>query len=180
MNVPQRYRLPIAILASLAMVLLVLLAVTSVSQPRPNDTSSPTPSASPSASVDPTGNPESVVRAFFDALARARRTDDPSLLTPFVTSTDSSAYLTAAGFLEGQKEVGKASVITTNELLDLQVETQDGEATVTFRHRLEGYDIDYETGEPLESPTALPEVTVRVQVKQLDGRWLVERFENVR
>ena len=177
MNVPPRYRLPIAILTSIAAVAVVLLAVMVTGQPRPSD--SPSPSVSPSASVDPKGSPDGVVRAFFDALARARRTDDPTPLTPFVTSTDSSAYLTAAGFLEGQKEVGKASVITTNELRDLRVDPQDGEAVVTFTHHVEGYDIDYDTGEPLESPTALPDVTVRVEVRQVDGRWLVERFENV-
>ncbi|NJD27896.1 MAG: hypothetical protein FIA92_06320 [Chloroflexi bacterium] len=177
MNVPARYRLPIAILASIAVVVLIFAAVALVSQPRPSD--SPSPSPSPSASVDPTSSPEGVVRAFFDALARARRTDDPTLLTPFVTSTVSSAYLTASGFLEGQKQVGKASVITTNELRDLRVDTQDGEAVVTFTHQMEGYDIDYDTGEPLESPTALPDVTVRVEVRQVDGRWLVDRFENM-
>jgi hypothetical protein len=177
MNVPQRYRLPIAILASIAVVAVVFVAVALVTQPRPSE--SPSPSPSPSSSVDPTDSPEGVVRAFFDALALARRTDDPTLLTPFVTSTDSSAYLTAAGFLEGQKQVGKASVITTNELRDLRVDAQDGEAVVTFTHHMEGYDIDYDTGEPLESPTALPDVTVSVEVRQVDGRWLVERFENV-
>jgi hypothetical protein len=177
MIVPPRYRLPIAILASIALVVVVFIAVALVSQPRPSD--SPSPSPSPSASVDPTGSPEAVVRAFFDALARARRTDDPTLLTPFVTSTDSSAYLTAAGFLEGQKQVGKASVITTNELRDLRVDEQDSQAVVTFTHHVEGYDIDYDTGEPLESPTALPDETVRVEVRQVDGRWLVDRFENV-
>lgn len=177
MNVPQRYRLPIAILASIAVVVLVFVAVAVVTQPRPSN--SPSPSPSPSASVNPTDSPEGVVRAFFDALARARRTDDPTFLTPFVTSTDSSAYLTAAGFLEGQKQVGKASVITTNEIRDLRVDSQDGEAVVTFMHHMEGYDIDYDTGEPLESPTALPDVKVRVQVRQVGGRWLVERFENL-
>lgn len=177
MNVPPRYRLPIAILASIAVVVVVFVAVALVSQPRPSDT--PSPSASPSASVVPTDSPEGVVRAFFDALGRARRTDDPALLTPFVTSTNSSAYLTASGFLEGQKQVGKASVITTNELRDLRVDAQDGAAVVTFTQHVEGYDIDFDTGEPLESPTALPDVTVRVQVKQVDGRWLVDQFENV-
>jgi hypothetical protein len=176
MKVSPRYRLPIAILASVAIVVGVFVAVALVSQqPRPSES----PSPSPSASVDATDSPEGVVRAFFDALARARRTDDATLLTPFVTSTDSSAYLTAAGFLEGQKEVGKASVITTNELRDVQVDAQDSEAVVTFTHHMEGYDIDDDTGEPLESPTALPDVTVRVEVRLVEGRWLVERFENV-
>lgn len=179
MNIAPRYRLPVAILASLAVVALVFLAVTLLARPPSSADASPTPVSSPSASEDPTATPEGIVRAFFDALARARRTDDPTLLRPYVTSTDSSAYLTAAAFLEGQRELGKASVITTNELLDLQTEIQDGEAVVIFRHRVEGYDIDYDTGEPLESPTALPEVTVRVEVTRVDDRWLVERFENV-
>jgi len=176
MNVSPRYRLPIAILASVAVVVGIFVAVALVTQqPRPSES----PSPSPSASVDATDSPEGAVRAFFDALARARRTDDPTLLAPFVTSTDSSAYLTAAGFLEGQKQVGKASVITTNELRDISVDPEDGEAVVTFTHHMEGYDIDYDTGEPLESPTALPDVTVRVEVRQVDGHWLVDRFENV-
>jgi len=179
MNIAPRYRLPVAILASVAVVALVFLAITFVARQPSTTDATPTPVSSPTASEDPTATPAGVVRAFFDALASARRTDDPTLLTPYVTSTDSSAYLTAAGFLEGQKEVGKASVITTNELLDLQAEIHDGEAVVTFRHRVEGYDVDYETGEALESPTALPEVNMRVEVRQVDGRWLVERFENV-
>ena len=129
--------------------------------------------------MDPSANPQSVVRAFFDALGDARRIDDPSLLMPFVTSTDAPAYLTAAGFLEGQKSVGRASVITVNELRDLRVETQDGAAVVTFTHHVEGYDIDYDTGEALESPKAHPVRTVRVEVKKVAGRWLVEQFEIV-
>jgi hypothetical protein len=157
----------------------VFVSVAFLAQPRPSPNPSPTPASSPSPSADATETPEGIVRAFFDALARARRTNDPSLLVPFVTSTDSSAYLTASGFLDGQREVGKASVITTNELLDLHVEAADEQAVVTFRHRVEGYDIDADTGDPLESPTALPEVTVTVEVRQVDGRWLVERFENV-
>ena len=177
MSVPTRFPPPIAILASVAVVAVALLAVTVLGQPRPSNT--PGPSASPFASIDPSANPESVVRAFFAALARARPIDDPSLLVPFVTSTDSSAYLTAAGFLEGQKSVGKASVITVNELRDLRVETQDGEAVVIFIHHVEGYDIDYDTGEPLESPNAHPVRTVRVEVREVGGRWLVERFEIV-
>ncbi len=177
MRVPPRYRLPLAILISVGVVIVVLVAVLLAGGGGPSAT--PTPSASASATTDPASTPESAVRAFFDALARARRTDDSTLLTPFVTSTGSSAYLTAAGFLDGQKQVGKASAITTNELRDLRVDAQDGEAVVTFTHHVEGYDIDYDTGEPLESPTALPDVTVRVEVRQVNGRWSVERFENV-
>ena len=62
------------------------------------------------------------MRAFFEAFAEARETNDPSVIEPFVNGTDSSAYLTAAGFLLGQQEVGKASVVTVNELTNFDVD----------------------------------------------------------
>src|SRR5690606_24856088 len=81
---------------------------------------SPSPSASrpAGASPSPDGTPEAAVRAFFAAFAEARETDDPALIEPYVNGTDSSAYQTAAGFLLGQREVGKASVVTVQELSD--------------------------------------------------------------
>lgn len=176
MTVPPRYRLPIAILASLAVVLLVFLAVTIVSQPRPNGSSSPAPSASPSASIDPTGSPESVVRAFFDAFATARRTDDPTPVLPFVTSDRADAYLSVSAFLEGQRQVGKASVLTVQELNNLTVETTESTATVEFDYVEGGYDIDLDTGEPLESPEVLPPFHVSVSVSEVDSRWLVDSY----
>jgi hypothetical protein len=96
-----------------------------------------------------------------------------------VTSADSSAYLTASGFLAGQKADGKASVLTTNEIRDLVVVPDGDRATVTFLHHQVGFDIDLATGEPKESPTALPDATVRVVVVRTGDRWLVDSFENV-
>lgn len=176
MNVPQRYRLPIAIVAALAVVVIVFLVVSLLGRPSNTDSSSPTPPSSPSATADPSESPESVVRAFFEAFAEARRTDDPSLVLPFVTSDSADAYLSVSGFLEGQREVGKASVLTVQELNNLTVETAGSSATVEFDYVEGGYDIDLDTGEPLESPEVLPPFHVTVTVMQDDSRWLVDSY----
>jgi hypothetical protein len=175
MNVPQRYRLLIAILASLAVVVVVVVAVLVAGGGGPNASSSPSPS--PSASTDPTSTPEGAVRAFFEAFAKGRRTDDPSPVEPFVTSKDSSAYKSVAAFLQGQKEVGKASVITSNVLSSFATKLSGQLATVTCTQVLGGYDIDVKTGQPRESPTVLPPTTFRVELKQINGRWQVDSFE---
>lgn len=174
MNIPPRYRLPIAILASIAVVVVVFIAVALVSQPRPSN--SPSPSPSPSASVDPTDSPESVVRAFFEAFAKARKTDDPTLVLPFVTSERADAYLSVSGFLEGQRQVGKASVLTVQELNNLTAQTTGSTATVEFDYVEGGYDIDLDSGKPLESPEVLAPYHVTVTVKQVDSRWLVDSY----
>jgi hypothetical protein len=129
-------------------------------------------SASPDAS-----SPEGATTAFFQAFAAARRTDDPSGVVPFVTGTESSAYRTVDAFLLGQKEAGKASVITTNELSGFGVEIEGQTATVIVTQVLGGYDIDVDSGEPIESPTTLPPTRFQVLLHQVEGRWLVDEFE---
>lgn len=180
MQLPTRNRTPILALLALAVGLLVVGGILLVGQigvpgqtPRPS-ASGPSPSA-----TDPLSTPEGAVRGFFAAFAAARRTDDPTLLAGLVTSTDSSAYLTAAGFLDGQRQVGKASVLTVHELTNLAVAVTGAEATVTFRHHQVGYDIDLTTGQPRESPTALPDANVKVELIEVDGHWLVDSFANV-
>jgi hypothetical protein len=177
MNIPQRYRLPVAIVASVALVALVLIAVLLAGRGG-EPIADGSPSASASASVDPWATPEGAVRAFFDAFAQARRTDDPSLVEPFVTSKESSAYLSVSGFLLGQKEVNKASVTTVLRLENLRVESSGTTATVTFDYTEGGYDISFDTGEPLESPVVLPTVRVTVELLQVESGWLVDRYES--
>jgi hypothetical protein len=176
MNVPPRYRLPIAILAGLGLVVVVLVAVLLAGGGGPLAT--PTPSTSASASMDPTSTPEGAVRAFFAAYSQARRTDDPSLVEPFVTSKESSAYLSVSGFLLGQKEVKKASVTTVERIENVRVEQSGTTATVTFDYTEGGYDISLETGKALESPVLLPTVHVTVDLKLVDAKWLVDRYES--
>jgi hypothetical protein len=176
MNVPERYRLPVAVATSLIVVVIVAGAILLLNRPGPTPVLSPSPTAIASPSLD-LATPEGAVRAFFDAFARARRTDDPSIVAPFVTGTGSSAYRTVDGFLSGQKAVGKASVITTNTLSGFGADIKGQTATVMVTQQLGGYDIDVKTGEARESPTLLPSTNFRVVLKQVDGRWLVDEFE---
>ncbi len=177
-----RWRLPaiagLSLIIAVAVVGAILLlgrAPTALNgSPSPRSTTSQTASSVPAGST-----PESAVRAFYEALAEARETDDPSIVEPFVNGIRSSAYQTAAGFLEGQRALGIASITTINELTNFDVEMNGDAATVTFDHRDGGYDIELDTGQPLESPVALPERRKMAIVLRVDGRWLVDSFENV-
>jgi len=176
-----RWRLPVVAALSLLIAAFVVAAILLLGRTPTIIDGSPSPHTSqpsdPSPPADDT--PEAAVRAFFEAFAEARETDDPALIEPFVNGTDSSAYQTAAGFLLGQQEVGKASVVTVNELSNFDVSTDDREATVLFDHRLGGYDIDLESGEPVESPTILESRRKQAVVVLIDGVWLVDSFENL-
>ena len=178
MSIPERYRVPIVALVALVLVLAAGGAIVLVGGGGPAASSSPSTSAAPSP-TDPGATPESAVRAFFTAFALARKTDDPTGVVPFVTSTNSSAYQTVDAFLRGQKEVGKASVITTNLLSDFATQVQSQTATVTCSQVLGGYDIDTVTGSPRESPTLLPATRFTVVLKEAAGRWLVDSFESL-
>lgn len=177
-RIPERNR-PLVVLGT-AVVVLVLVAggvlLLGLLDPPPTQTPPTSPSTPPSPSAD-AASPEGGTRAFFDAFARARLNDDPVIVVPFVTATTSSAYLTVDAFLRGQKEAGKASVITTNELSGFGVDIQGQTATVMVTQVLGGYDIDLDTGEPRESPTLLPPTNFRVVLKQVEGLWRVDEFE---
>ena len=178
MNVPPRYRLPIAIAASVAVVAVVFVVVLIASGGSANPIATPGTSASASASTDPGATPEGAVRAFFEAYAKAGQTDDPAGIEPFVTGKTSSAYLSAAGFLEGQKEKGKASVTTVLRLDNMTTSASTaGAATVTFDYTEGGYNIDPATGSALESPAVLPVEKVTVVVHRVAGRWLVDAYQ---
>jgi len=176
------WRLPVIAVMSLLIALGVVVAILLVGRTPTELNGSPSPRATASQPVSfaPLGStPQSAVRAFYEALAEARETDDPSIVEPFVNGIRSSAYQTAAGFLEGQRAVGIASITTINELTNFDVEMNGDAATVTFDHRDGGYDIELDTGQPLESPVALPERRKMAVVLRVDGRWLVDSFENV-
>jgi hypothetical protein len=175
MHVPPRYRLPIAILASVGVVAVVLVAVLVANGGGPVVT--PTPSTIAPASSDPTSTPEGAVRAFFEAFGRGRRTDDPTLALAFVTSDKADAYLSISAFLQGQKDKGKGSVLTVQRLDNMAIAGgSSSEATVTFDYVEGGYDIDLTTGAPLESPNVLPVYHVTAIVEKVDARWLVDSY----
>jgi len=84
MNVPERYRLALVAATSLIVVVIVAGTILLLNRPGPTPVESPTPTAVVSPSLDPT-TPEGAVRSFFDAFAKARRSDDPALIRPYVT-----------------------------------------------------------------------------------------------
>ena len=175
MTIAPRYRLPVAIAASVTVVLVVLVAVLVSGAGNPAPTAQPSPTASSSA--DPGATPEGAARSFFDAFARARRTDDATLVRPFVTDEGSDAYLSISAFLQGQKDKGKGSVLTVQRLDNLAVQANsDSTATVTFDYVEGGYNIDLKTGQALESPNTLPAYHVTAIVKKVDARWLVDAY----
>lgn len=176
-----RWRLPAITVAALAIALAVVAVILLPGRlTAPEATPSATASTEPSSTAGPGDSPEAAVRAFFEALAEAGETNDPSIIEQFVNGTGSSAYLTASAFLRGQEEVGKASITTVNELSDFAVTIDGDRATVEFAYIAGGYDIDAETGEPLETPVVLPAERVSAVVVFGDDRWLVDSYEAVR
>jgi hypothetical protein len=175
------WRLPVIAVLAVLLALVVAVGILLVGNAPGVLNGSPTPSAlsSTGPSESPGDTPESAVRAFFEAFAEARETDDPALIEPYVNGTDSSAYQTAAAFLEGQEAVGKASITTVQELTDFRVTVNGDSAVVEFTYLAGGYDIDLDTGEPLESPEVLDPSHVRAEVLRVDGRWLLDCYEEV-
>ena len=176
-SVPERYRIPIVALVALVLVIAAGGAIVLVGRGGPAASSGPSATVAPSP-TDPGATPESAVRAFFTAFAQAGRTDDPSVVAPFVTGTSSSAYLSAAGFLNGEKAVGRASITTVLRLENLQTSRSGTTATVTFDYVEGGYDISATSGQPIETPTVLPTTQVVATVKEIDGRWLVDAYRS--
>lgn len=178
-RIPERRRPLFVLTASLAVLIVVAGGVLLIGRltPTPTPTTLPTSSATASPSTG-LSTPEGAVRAFFEAYAQARRTDDPWPILPLTTGAASSAYRSVEAFLLGQKEVGKASITTVLQLENFSVTTESDRSTVTFDLTEGGYDISLDTGEPLESPEVLPTTQVTVELSQADGLWLVERYRS--
>ena len=117
------------------------------------------------------------MRAFFTAIAQARKTDDPSVIAPFVTNQQSSAYQSVAAFLQGQKDVKRASVLTVQRLDNISVQTSGTSSTVHLVYTEGGYDISLTSGQPLETPNVLAPRNVTIVLRQVDRRWLVNDYE---
>ena len=176
-RIPERNRPLVVAAAGVLVVLLVAGGVFLIGRPG----SSPAPSLSPSTAATPPSSPgvstpESATRAFLDALVAARRTDDPALVEPFVTSRESSAYLTVAGFLAGQKASGKASITIRLELEDVKVESAGDGARLSARLLEAGYDISLDTSRPLESPVTLAPRGLVVELRRTGDAWKVDSF----
>ena len=181
MMTPTRTRTPLLAFAAIALGLLVVGGILLVGQIGvPEGTPAPTVSASSSLSAsatDPLSSPEGAVRAFVAALADARRTDDVAAVRPYVTDEQSSAYLSVQGFAASQKAANKASILTIQKLDNIGVEVTGDTATVRFTYTEGGYDISLDSGQPLESPGTLAPRDVTVELRQVDGHWLVDSYE---
>jgi len=179
MHLPTRYRTPILALTAVVLGLVVVGGILLVGRIGvPDASSSPTSSAPAPSATDPLSTPEGAVRAFFSAFAAARRTDDPASVASFVTGTDSSAYLSVAGFVGGQKALKQASITTVQRLENVQVRQSGTTATVSFDYTDGGYDVDLSTGQALESPVVLPTARVIVELQLVGGRWLIDSYES--
>lgn len=177
-RIPERNRPLVIVVMGVVVLLLVAGGILLLGQlgPTPTPSTSLPPPATASSSPDPS-TPEGAVHAFFGALKEARRTDDPALIRPHVTSEQSSAYLSVQGFLLGQKAVNKASVLTVQKVENVSVQATGDTATVRLVYTEGGYDISLDTGEPLESPGILAPRDVTMELRRVDGRWLVESYE---
>jgi hypothetical protein len=180
----EKYRLPFVALIALAVVAVVVVAVIGLGSLGSTATSAaptPSPMLTPTATPEPTptdprSTPEGATRAFFAAFAKAWKTDDPSLVEPYVTSKESSAYLTVAGYLGGAQGVGRASIITIDSLDSMTSRVAGDSATVDFYYTEGGYDINPSTGAALESPTLLAPVHLTATLKLVNGLWLMDSY----
>jgi hypothetical protein len=178
-RIPERNRPLVIAVVGVVVLLFVAGGILLLGQlgPTPSPSTSLPPSVTASPSADPS-TPEGAVRAFFQAYANARRTDDPSLVLPLTTGDESSAFKSVEAFLLGQKEVGKASINTVLEFENFSTSTDGARSTVAFDFTEGGYDISLDTGEPLESAEVLPTTRVTVELVLNDGRWLVDSYES--
>lgn len=181
MNALRRYQLPLIVAVATLVVVGVVAAIVGLGSVGygPTATASHVASAAPTRSpTDPLSTPEGATRAFFHAFAEARKTDDPKLVEPYVTSTKSGAYLSVAGFLGGELAVHRASVLTVQRLDNMSSQVSGDTATVVFDYTEGGYNIDPDTGKPTETPNVLPPYNVTATLKRVDGRWLMDSYES--
>ena len=180
----EKYRLPVVALIALTVVAVVVVAIvglgslgSSATSAAPTPSPMLTPTATPAPTpTDPRSTPEGATRAFFEAYEKARKTDDPTLVEPYVTSKNSGAYLSVSAFLGGELGVNRASVTTVENLDNMTSSVSGDTATVDFDFTEGGYDINPTSGVALESPTVLAPVHVTVTLKLVDGHWLVDSY----
>jgi hypothetical protein len=180
----EKYRLPVVALIALAVVAVVVIAIVGLGSLGSSATSAaptPSPMLTPTVTPAPTptdarSTPEGATRAFFAAFAKALKTNDPSLVEPYVTSKDSSAYLTVSGWTGGAQGVNRASVVTVERLDNMTSRISGDTATVDFDYTEGGYDINPSTGAALETPTILAPAHVTATLKLVNGLWLMDSY----
>jgi hypothetical protein len=180
----ERYRLPVVAAVAVVAVVVVVAAVvglgslgSSTKSTAPTSSPAPTPIATPAPTpTDPLSTPEGATRTFFKAFAAARKADDASLIEPYVTSKDSGAYLSVAAFLDGEKAVNRASMLTVQKFDNMTSRVTGDMATVEFDYTEGGYNIDPSTGKATETQSVLAPVHITATLRRLDGRWLMDSY----
>ena len=179
----EKYRFPLAAAVAAIAVVVVVAVIVGLGSLGSGSVSTPTPALSSNAMAtlapsptDPRLTPEGATRAFFDAFAKALKTNDPSLVEPYVTSKESSAYLTVSGWTGGAQGVNRASVVTVERLDNMTSQVTGDTATVDFDYTEGGYDINPSTGVALETPTVLAPVHVTATLKLVNGLWLMDSY----
>jgi hypothetical protein len=185
----ERYRLPLVAGVAVVAIVAVLAAVVGLGSvgssaqaaattrppsaaPMPTGTPAPTP-------TDPRLTPEGATRAFFAAYSQARKTDDPSIVEPYVTSKDSNAYLSVSSFLGGELAVNRASIVTVERLDGMTSKVTGDTAIVDFDYTEGGYNINPTTGAATETQSVLAPAHVTATLKLVQGRWLVDSYTSL-
>lgn len=175
----RRNQVPLAVGVAVIVVVAVVAAIVGLGSlgSSPTSTASASVSLAPTPSpTDPLSTPENAVRLFFHAFNQGWRTDDPTVVEPYVTGTRSDAYLSVSSFFGGGKAVNKAAVITTEKLDKMTSAVTGDTATVQFDYTVGGYNIALDSGKPIETPNVLAPVHVKVTLKRVGPHWLVDSY----
>ena len=188
MPTPTRLRTPVLVAASLVLGLLVVGGIllvgslgTTQPEPSPSLQVSATPSPAPAtvAATDPLSTPEGAVRAFFAGFKEARRTDDAAAdrrpVSPTSSRRRTSRCRGSSTRPEGSQTRPRPDDPAAREPQGRQRPARRQRSS--FAYTEGGYDISLDSGQPLESPGTLPRVHVTLELRQVDGRWLVDSYE---
>ena len=182
----EKYRLPVVAAVALAAVVVVVVAVVGLGSLGSSATSA-TLDASPDVVADARLQRRRrpiLARRLRERRARSlrpsqrhRKTDDPSLVEPYVTSKDSSAYLTVAGFLGG--DPGRQPRLGHHRRKPRQHDEQ--RCAATRRPSTSTTRRAATTSTPAlelrwRRPTVLAPVHVTATLKLVNGLWLMDSY----
>ncbi len=146
-----------------ALVLLTLLLVACESRAAPQ----PTPAADSVEAVL-----EKTVQHYFEVLNQVRATGDDSLIEA-VSEPDGIDRSNVRAFVLEQQGKHKRSITTRDVYSNWKFVVEANTARVFVDHQASGYDIDFVTGQPLESEVTLPTAHVVFELRKHGAAWLV-------
>ena len=181
MMTPTRTRTPILAIAAIALGLAAvggILLVGRVGTPEATPASLSTASPSPT-SARRTHSPPLRARSARSSL-RLRTLDEP-MTQPRPPLCHGRAVVGVPvgrrGSSTARRQPTKPPSLTVQQLDNVRVEATGDTATVRLTYTEAGYDIGLDSGQPLESPGSLAPRDVTVELRQVDGHWLVDGYE---